>query len=115
MTQLEYYFLILLIIQVVHSLEELIMGFHQKFPILKMSFRFFLSFEVLFLAFWVLVFVYSGFPFRNGLLYLYNIMMFANGIWHLFWWGMEKKYVPGIATAPLFILVFLAFYFEITL
>ena len=53
MMGLEIFFMVLLIIQFFHSIEELANGFHEKFPLGKMKFRTFLTFEILFLGFWV--------------------------------------------------------------
>jgi len=39
--------------------------------------------------------------------------MFANGIWHIVWWAIEKKYVPGLLTAPLHLIAFIYFYFSL--
>jgi len=39
--------------------------------------------------------------------------MFANGLLYLTWVGIEKKYVPGIMTAPVFIVAILTYYFTI--
>jgi hypothetical protein len=41
--------------------------------------------------------------------------MFTNGIWHIAWWGIEKKYVPGLVTAPLFVIAFSIFYYQLFL
>lgn len=69
-------------------------------------------FEIVFLGFWIMVFCLNNFPMRNQLMAFFNVLMFANGIWHFTWFGIEKKYVPGIITAPFFILVFFIFYFK---
>ncbi|HLA69233.1 MAG TPA: HXXEE domain-containing protein [Bacteroidota bacterium] len=36
-----------------------------------------------------------------------------NGLWHMVWWGIAKHYVPGLATAPLFVMTFIVYYFQI--
>jgi len=113
MTTLELYFTILLGIQILHSTEELSNGFHEKFPLFKMKFRTFLFFEIVFLGFWIAVFFLKELPARDQLMALFNILMFANGLWHMVWWGIVKKYVPGLITAPLLVVTFLVFYFQI--
>jgi hypothetical protein len=112
MTALEYIFLILLGIQVVHSIEELVNGFHEKFPLFKMKFQTFLAFEIVFLIFWSVIFILKQFSHREQFMAFFALLMFANGLWHMVWWGIAKKYVPGLVTAPLFILVFIVFYFQ---
>src|SRR3989344_9498995 len=108
---LEQFFLISLFVQLAHSVEELTTGFHKKWYLFKMPFRVFLSFELLFSAFWILVF-FSSFPFRENLQAFFLVLMFANGIQHLVWWGCEKKYVPGLITAFAHIALFIVFYFK---
>jgi len=115
MSTLEIFFLLLLGIQVLHSVEELTTGFHKKCPFGRFKFSSFLTFEILFLSFWVLVFFLNSFSLREPFLYFFNLLMFANGIWHITWFGIEKKYVPGILTAPLFVIVFVIFYFFVLL
>jgi|GEM_PF-691841 len=113
MSTIETYFLIMLGIQVFHSIEELTQNFHEKFPLLKMSFKFFLLFEILFLLFWITIFMLKDIPNRFTLIAFFILLMFINGLWHIVWWGIKKKYVPGLITAPLFVIVFWSFYFYI--
>lgn len=43
----------------------------------------------------------------------FNILMFANGMWHLVWFVFCekcKKYVPGLITAPIHVVTFIVFY-----
>ncbi|MEK7092472.1 MAG: HXXEE domain-containing protein, partial [Patescibacteria group bacterium] len=109
---LEQFFLISLVVQLVHSVEELTTGFHKKWYLFKMPFPVFLCFELLFSAFWIFVF-FSSVLYREHLQAFFLILMFANGIQHLVWWGWEKKYVPGLITAFTHIAVFLVFYFKV--
>jgi len=113
MTTLELFYTILLGIQFIHSIEELSNGFHEKFPLFKMKFRTFLIFEIIFFSFWVLIFLAKEFQYRDQFMAFFNLLMFANGIWHLVWWGIVKKYVPGLVTAPLFVITFMIFYYQI--
>jgi hypothetical protein len=59
------------------------------------------------------VYFFGDFPLREPLMASFNILMFANGLWHVVWcWFGEKgkNYVPGLVTAPLHILTFLLYY-----
>ena len=107
---MELAFKILLGIQCLHSIEELFTGFHRKWYLFHMPFALFLGFEIIFLAFWVLVLLFPAMPSRYTLMTFFNLLMFANGIQHLVWGGVEKKYVPGLLTAPIFVAVFMWFY-----
>ncbi len=100
-------------VQLLHSFEELLTGFHKKWYVFKMPFEVFLVFEICFSLFWGMVIFNHGFPARDGLLGFFLALMFANGVQHLVWSGCVKKYVPGLVTAPVHILVFLIFYFQI--
>lgn len=114
MEQLSQIYLISLMIQLIHSVEELSTGFHKKWYAFKMPFWIFLAFEIVFSSFWVVILLLPTFPYRTYLQEFFLLLMFANGIQHLVWWGNTKRYVPGLVTAPLHILVFLAFYFLIS-
>ena len=113
MSTLENYTVVFLVIQFLHSSEELSQGFHKKFPFGKLKFKSFLAFEVVFLGLWLTIFFVKSVPFRDNILAFYVLLMFANGIWHIIWWGIEKKYVPGLITAPLFIVAFLIYYYQL--
>ena len=110
MSILENYTIAFLVLQLFHSAEELSQGFHKRFPFGKLTFKNFLTFEVLFMGLWLTIFMVKSFPYRENILAFYLLLMFANGIWHIVWWGIEKKYVPGLITAPFFILVFVVYY-----
>lgn len=110
MDLLQQFFLLSLLVQLVHSFEELSTGFHKKWYLFKMPFRVFFAFELSFSVFWIIVLLLSDFPYRIYLQVFFLALMFANGVQHLVWWGTTKKYVPGLITAPVHILVFLIFY-----
>ena len=40
----------------------------------------------------------------------FALVMLANGIGHIVWGLVERKYVPGLITAPLFVVVFVPYY-----
>ncbi len=103
-------YMIFLILQCLHSLEEIATGFHKKWYLFTMSFSLFLTWEILFQTFWIFILFSSDFPQRNSFMAFFTLLMFANGVQHLVWAGVIKKYVPGLFTAPLFILAFLWFY-----
>ncbi len=107
------FFAISLMIQLVHTSEELSTGFHKSWYIFKMPFMWFLVFELLFNSFWITILLIDDFPGRLVLQSLFLVLMFANGVQHLVWWGVAKKYVPGLVTAFLHIILFLIFYFTI--
>ncbi len=75
-----------------------------------MTFRFFLAFEITFFSFWTVVY-FMTIPAREYLMAFFILLMFANGIWHITWYGIVKRYVPGLITAPLFVIVFVYYYF----
>mgnify|MGYP002079075388 CR=1 FL=1 len=110
---LEQFFLVSLITQITHSVEELGTGFHKKWYLFKMPFNTFLLFELAFSMFWIAVQLFSEFPYRHELQKFFLVLMFANGVQHIVWWGVRKEYVPGLITAFVHIVVFLSFYFQI--
>lgn len=113
MDLLQQFFFLSLIVQLAHSFEELSTGFHKKWYLFQMPFKVFLAFELCFSAFWIVILLLPSFPFRVYLQESFLALMFANGVQHLVWWGTTKKYVPGLITAPVHILVFLIFYFKV--
>ena len=113
MSLLEQFFTISLLVQIAHSVEELSTGFHNKWYVFKMPFWVFLAFELVFESFWIEVWLLHDFPSRTQLQVFFLALMFANGVQHIVWAGNVKKYVPGLITAPVHILVFLVYYFRI--
>jgi len=99
-------------LQIIHSFEELTTGFHKKWYLFKMPFWIFLTFELIHNLFWGLVIFNTNLPYRNGLLLFFLPLMFANGVQHIVWAGMAKKYVPGLITGFLHIILFLVYYFQ---
>ncbi|MDO8429274.1 MAG: HXXEE domain-containing protein [Candidatus Daviesbacteria bacterium] len=102
-------------IQLIHSVEELATGFHKKWYLFKMPFVTFFTFEICFSLFWAAVLFFQSFPFRENLLAFFIILMFANGVQHIVWWGFTKKYIPGLVTSLIHIIIFLTFYFQVIL
>jgi hypothetical protein len=70
----------------------------------------FLSFELAHNAFWLAVLLLTGLPYRERLLAVFLVLMLANGLEHLIWAIVVKRYVPGLVTAPWHILLFAAFW-----
>jgi len=114
MNIIEQFFLVSLVVQIVHSIEELSTGFNKKWYVFKMPFWVFLAFEICFSSFWLAVLLLPAFPYRVYLQEFFLALMFANGVQHLVWSGIVKKYVPGLITAPIHIGVFLVFLFQST-
>ena len=113
MELLEQFFLISLVTQLAHSIEELSTGFHKKWYLFKMPFWMFLAFELVFSAFFIFVLLTPTLPYRSIIQAFFLVLMFANGVQHLIWAGCVKKYVPGLVTATVHTGVFLAFYFSV--
>jgi hypothetical protein len=113
MSLLEQFFLFSLLVQIAHSIEELSTGFHKKWYLTPMPFWLFLTFEIVFTLFWIFVLLIPTFPYRETLQAFFFILMFANGVQHLVWAGSVKKYVPGLFTGTIHIVVFLTYYFKI--
>lgn len=113
MNLLEQFFFLSLLVQTAHSIEELSTGFHKKWYLFKMPFWLFLLFEIAFESFWIAVLLFHNFPSRSYLQTLFLVLMFANGVQHIVWAGNVKKYVPGLISALLHVIVFLIFYFQV--
>lgn len=113
MTLFETFFLLFLVTQIFHSLEEVATGFHKRFPLFTMPLWLFIVFELLFQGFFWLVFSQDPFEMKVVLGHVFALLMFANGLWHIVWWGIEKRYVPGLLTAPILLVEFVVFYFAV--
>jgi hypothetical protein len=113
MINIEKYYLILVLVQLAHSQEEIWNGFEKVWPLWKMSRFTFVFFEILLSILIIGIYLIKSLPNREILMLSFNVLMFANGIWHLMWAGIKKHYVPGLFTAPVMIIVFLVFYFKI--
>mgnify|MGYP001578370778 FL=1 len=80
-----------------------------------MPFWVFLLYEIAFESFWIAILLFPSFPNRLNLQAFFLVLMFANGVQHLVWAVNVKKYVPGLITEPVHIIVFLIFYFKVIL
>ena len=112
MIQIELFATLFLLVQLFHSVEELSTGFHKRWYLTKLSFKTFLIFEIIHNLFWTGVVLIKSVPYRKELLFFFFALMFVNGVQHIVWFGFKKKYVPGLITAPIHIVLFLFFYFQ---
>lgn len=103
-------FSVLLAIQAAHSIEELSTGFHRKWYVFTMPFLVFLLWEICFMGFWLFVLFTPDLTFRLKLMEFFNFLMLMNSVQHIVWAKVLNKYVPGLITAPLFMIVFFYFY-----
>ncbi len=110
---IEQFFIVSLVVQVFHSIEELTTGFHKKWYLFKMPFWVFLSFELVFSTFWIFVLFSPALPHREGLQIFFLFLMLANGLQHIIWAVIVKKYEPGLVTAFGHLAVSLIFSFTI--
>lgn len=97
------------VVQLTHSIEELVTGFPQRWFFRKLDPKGFLVFEIFHNAFWGIVIATPAFPLRAQLLGLFVLLMFANGVEHIVWALWKKRYVPGLLTAPLHVIAASAF------
>ena len=113
MNGLESFYVLSLVTQIIHSIEELSTGFHKKWYLFKMPFWLFLLFEIAFSSVWITILFVTNFPNRNLFQAFFLLLMFANGIQHFVWWGNVKKYVPGLITATPHVVIGLLYLIDI--
>ena len=107
------YFVAFGLTQLVHSQEEIWAGFHKRWFLFTMPRWVFIGFEMLFSLPIIIYLVNPNLPYANGYLQVFAILMFINGIEHIVWALVEKKYVPGLITAPIFVIIFLGYFISI--
>lgn len=98
------------ILQLMHSQEEIWTGFHKKWFVFTMPRALFVAFEV---AFTIPIIAYIVNPNLAGAsIYMpwFMFLMLLNGMEHVIWATVKKSYVPGLITAPFFILLFALYY-----
>jgi Protein of unknown function with HXXEE motif len=105
------YFLLLGTTQLVHSQEEIWTGFHKKWFVFTMPLWVFIAWEVLFSLPIVACMLNPKLSFISWYVPLFALLMFVNGMEHIIWGAVSKKYVPGLITAPVFIIIFCFYYF----
>lgn len=112
MTRLESFAALMLLTQILHSIEEITTRFDKKWTFIhKVGFKFMVPFLIIFNLFWVIVFFNKTIPNRELLLFIFIILMFGHSLIHLIWSILLKKYTPGLFTAIPEIIIFLIFYF----
>lgn len=107
------YFAAFALTQLLHSQEEIWTGFHRRWFLFTMPRWVFIVFEILFSIPIIAYLLSPELPFANGYMQVFALLMFINGLEHIIWAMVERKYVPGLVTAPLFIVIFLAYYFTL--
>jgi len=101
---------IALIIQLAHSIEELLTGFNRKWFITNLSFPNMLICEIVHLISWILVTQIVQKPSRIDILFIFLSLMLLNGSQRIAWAITAKRYVPGLFTAPFHLVNFALFY-----
>ncbi len=108
------YYFIFFFLMILHSVEEQALNFADRCPFMRLTYTQFWLFEVFFIIVWIVPFLLPQLFIAKLMEAFFPILMFANGIWHLVWfWFFErgKRYVPGVVTGSLFVIIFLQFYF----
>jgi hypothetical protein len=117
-------FLILVLIQAAHSIEEYIGRLWEVFPPAKFLTSLFsenhekgfLIVNIGFLTFGILCWwfpIRGNYSAANGILWFWIILETINGVGHPIWSIIQKEYTPGVVTAPLLFVV--AAYLAITM
>lgn len=104
------YFVLFGLIQLAHSQEEIWTGFHKQYFVFTMPRWVFITFEILFSLPIVSYIAKPDLPFAHWYMPIFALVMLVNGIGHIVWGLVCKKYVPGLITAPLFVAVFIFYY-----
>lgn len=97
-------------LQLLHSQEELWTGFHKKWFLFKMPFWVFLTFELVLSATIIVYMVDVRLAGANVFMPWFIFAMLLNGMDHIIWAAVTKQYVPGLITAPGFVLLFGLYY-----
>jgi hypothetical protein len=106
------YFVLFGLTQLIHSQEEIWTGFHKRWFLFKMPLWVFIAFEIFFSIPIMAYLINPDLPFANGFMNLFAFLMFTNGMEHIIWALVVKKYVPGLVTAPIFTILFSLYYFN---
>ncbi len=108
------YFVILGLIQLAHSQEEIWTRFHRRWFVFTMPRWLFIIFELVVSLVIIAYIVKPHLPLSHMFMSVFALIMFINGIGHIVWGLVTKSYVPGLVTAPLFVVVFCAYYLHLT-
>ena len=104
------YFTLLGLTQLVHSQEEIWTGFNRIWFVFTMPLWAFVAFEVLFSVPIVAYIVDPKLPLAHWYMPLFALVMLINGVGHIVWGLVERRYVPGLITAPFFVVLFSLYY-----
>lgn len=107
-------YLLAIVVQCMHFTEEFLAGFQRQFPKLfgsEWSDAQFMTFNMA----WLAVFVLAGLGVYLGIKLAYLVVLFlaliggiGNGAGHLLLSATQRRYFPGVITAPLCLLVGIA-------
>ena len=104
------WFIIFGIVQLIHSQEEIWTGFHKKWFLFTMPRWVFIGLEAV-LTFFILFYMFNpDAPGGQGFMYWFIFAMLLNGMEHIIWAAVKKRYVPGLVTAPIFVVLFGLYY-----
>ena len=115
MDLVEKFYTYFVIVYLLHSQEEIYFHFEKIWPLWKMSRKFFITMEILLSILLISTIFIKVYPYRVFLMSLFNLLMFANGIWHITGAVLAKKYIPGLITAPFAVILFVIYYYLILL
>ncbi len=100
------WFILFGILQLLHSQEEIWTGFHKKWFLWPMPLWLFVTFEVILSATIIVYMINPQLPGASGFMTWFMFVMLLNGMEHIIWAAMKKSYVPGLVTAPFFVVLF---------
>ncbi len=104
------YFVLFGIIQLIHSQEEIWTGFHKKWFLFTMSKWVFVAWEALLSAVIITYMLRPHLAGATGFMQWFIFAMLLNGMEHVIWGAVKKSYVPGLVTAPLFLILIGSYY-----
>jgi hypothetical protein len=104
------WFVIFGMVQLVHSQEEIWAGFHNKWFAAKLPLWLFVSFEIVLSVTIISYIINPNFAGADIFMPWFIFVMLLNGMEHIIWAAVKKSYVPGLITAPIFIILFALYY-----
>lgn len=108
------WFVLFGILQLIHSQEEIWTGFHKKWFVFTMPRWVFLTFEAALSSVIILYMLKPELAGAHTFMVWFMFAMLLNGMEHVIWGAVKKSYVPGLVTAPFFILLFIFYYASLT-
>ena len=110
------FFLILVLVQGLHSVEEYIGRLWEIFPPARfLTSLFFQNLEIGFIIINIGIFIFGmwcwcfqvlrNYSYALGLIWFWIIIEIINGIGHSFWALYERAYVPGVVTALILLIL----------